>query len=62
MRAVSLASGVVAGVVGAGAADGREVTMGAEAAPAVPMGRGTGVLAAGGKGGGANVGGLGNGT
>jgi type IV secretion system protein TrbL len=69
MRAVSLANGVVAGVVGAGAADGTEVAMGAEAAAAVPMGRGTGVLATG-KGGGTNVrgagtlvtGGLGNGA
>jgi hypothetical protein len=43
MRAVSLASGVVAGVAGAGGAAGG----GAEAAAAVPMGRGTGVLAAG---------------
>ena len=67
MRAVSLANGVVGGAAG-----------GAGAAAAVPMGRGTGVLAgsggggtaAGGGGGGANVrgtgtlatGGLGNGT
>lgn len=69
MRAVSFPSGVVAGVVGAGAAAGIEAAM-AEAAAAVPMGRGTGVLAAGGRGGGANVrgagtlmaGGLGNWT
>src|SRR5205814_9257015 len=63
------ASGVVAGVVDAGAAAGTEAAMGAEAAAAVPMGRGTGVLATG-KGGAANArgagtlvtGGLGNGT
>jgi hypothetical protein len=69
MRAVSLASGVVAGVVGAGAAAGTEAAMGAEAAAAVAMGRGTGVLPTG-EAGGANVrgagtlvtGGLGNGT
>jgi len=70
MRAVSLASGVVAGAAGAGAAPGSGGAGGAGAAAVVPMGRGTGVLAAGGGGGGANArgagtlatGGLGNGT
>jgi hypothetical protein len=77
MRAVSLASGVVGGVPGAGAAAGNGAAGGAGAAAVVPMGRGTGVLAAGGGGGtaadgggGGNVrgagtlttGGLGNGT
>jgi len=66
MRAVSLARGVVAGVIGAGT----ETAMEAGAAAEVLIGRGTGVLAAGGGGGEANVGGagtlvvggLGNGT
>jgi hypothetical protein len=58
MRAVSLAIGVVAGVVGAGGAAGTEIAMRAGAA-AVPMGRGTGVLAAGGGAGGVNVWGAG---
>ena len=70
MRAVSLAIGVVAGVVGAGGAAGTEPAMRAGAAAAVPRGRGTGVLAAGGGAGGVNVwgpgtpvtDGLGNGT
>src|SRR6476659_10345692 len=75
MRAVSLASGVVAGVVGAGAAARTEAVGGGGAAAVVPVGRGTGVLAAGGgvsptATGGANVrgtgtlatGGLGNET
>ena len=56
MRAVSLASGVVAGTAGAGAAAG------ARAAVAVPMGRGTGVLAAAGGGGGTAAGGGGGET
>ena len=68
MRAVSLASGVVAGVVGAGAAARTEAVGRAGTAAVVPVGRGTGVLAAGGGvsptaagggGGGANVRGTG---
>jgi hypothetical protein len=59
MRAVSLVSGAVAGVVGAGAAEGAGAGAagGAGTAAAVPMGRGTGVLAADGGGGGTAAGG-----
>jgi hypothetical protein len=60
MRAVSFASGVVAGAPGAGGAAGAGPLAGA--ALAVPMGRGTGVLAAGGGGGGMAAGGGGGGA
>jgi len=62
MRGASLASGVVAGVAGAGAAEDTGAAAGAKAAAAVPMGRGTGVLPGAGGGGGTAAGGGGGGV
>ena len=62
MRAVSLVSGAVAGVAGAGAAEGAGAADGAGMAATVPIGRGTGVFAAGGGGSGIAAGGGGGGA